>query len=180
MRKLIIVAILFIVGGGAFIWLQKSGKATTGKLEGTAPELTTPDAGLDRSPDQSRPKLRQIDHSPFIEEYGKEGGSATRDLVALKATLQSVPMTIKDFDGYFLPDNKAIVAFMSGNNRDRLSWIPEGHPMINEDGELIDRWGSPIFFHRESATVFSLRSAGPDLILWNDDDVELPGTGLVD
>ena len=42
---------------------------------------------------------------------------------------------------------------------------------INRNGELCDRWGTPFFFHAESAAHMEIRSAGPDKKMWTDDDV---------
>jgi hypothetical protein len=50
--------------------------------------------------------------------------------------------------------------------------IPRGHPAINPDGELCDRWGTPYFFHSESRRRTTIRSAGPDRQMWTADDVE--------
>lgn len=67
--------------------------------------------------------------------------------------------------------NAEITAALTGQNPLRLALIPPDHPAINPAGELCDRWGSPIFFHAESASRMDIRSAGPDRKMWNDDDV---------
>lgn len=67
--------------------------------------------------------------------------------------------------------NDEITAVLTGKNRLRLALIPRDHPAINKAGELCDRWGTPFFFHAESATKMSIRSAGPDKKMWNEDDV---------
>ena len=45
---------------------------------------------------------------------------------------------------------------------------------MSGNGELLDRWDSPLFFHRESSRTTTFRSAGPDRRLWTDDDVVWP------
>jgi len=67
--------------------------------------------------------------------------------------------------------NSEITATLTGQNQLRLALIPPDHPAINRAGELCDRWGTPFFFHAESATRMDLRSAGPDRKLWTDDDI---------
>lgn len=67
--------------------------------------------------------------------------------------------------------NAEITAALAGSNRLRLALIPRDHPAINRDGELCDRWGTPFFFHSESASRMEIRSAGPDRRMWTDDDV---------
>ena len=69
--------------------------------------------------------------------------------------------------------NAEITAALTGQNKLRLSLIPADHPAINKAGELCDRWGTPFFFHAESATRMEIRSAGPDKKMWSADDVVL-------
>jgi hypothetical protein len=95
----------------------------------------------------------------------------------IHADLRLVSDTLQTFRSNFPRDgnptgsNAEIVAALSGQNRLRLVLIPPGHPAVNRDGELCDRWGTPFFFHAESATRMEIRSAGPDRRLWTDDDL---------
>ena len=61
-------------------------------------------------------------------------------------------------------------ALMGGNPKGARLGPPEGMS-LNTQGELIDRWGTPIFFHQLSGTDMEIRSAGPDRVLWTLDDV---------
>lgn len=59
--------------------------------------------------------------------------------------------------------NSEITAVLAGNNKLQLALIPADHPAINRStGELLDRWGTPFFFHAESGSRMEIRSAGPD------------------
>lgn len=120
------------------------------------------------------PRVKFIDQNPFILDYGKEGGSDLKDLQALRDVVTDCQILFKDFDRYHLPGNPEITRFLQGSNPDKLAWIPEGHRLINDAGELLDRHGTPVFFHRLSGLKFEFRSAGPDRKYWTDDDVVLP------
>lgn len=61
-------------------------------------------------------------------------------------------------------------ALMGDNPRQARLGPPQGQA-LNADGELVDRWDTPLFFHQLSGTVTEIRSAGPDKILWTDDDI---------
>lgn len=61
-------------------------------------------------------------------------------------------------------------SLMGGNPKGAVLGPPEGQ-YLNPQGELLDRWGTPIFFHQLSGTSMEIRSAGPDKILWTQDDV---------
>ncbi|MSU68509.1 MAG: hypothetical protein EXS40_08040 [Opitutaceae bacterium] len=59
--------------------------------------------------------------------------------------------------------NAEITAVLAGNNKLQLALIPADHSAINRStGELLDRWGTPFFFHAESGSRMEVRSAGPD------------------
>jgi hypothetical protein len=97
----------------------------------------------------------------------------------IRADLKLVLEVIDTFRSNFpqtgnpVGSNAEITAALTGRNRLRLSLIPADHPAINQDGELCDRWGTPFFFHAESATRIEIRSAGPDKKMWSGDDVIL-------
>ena len=59
--------------------------------------------------------------------------------------------------------NAEITAVLTGKNKLQLALIPADHAAINRStGELLDRWGTPFFFHAESGSRMEIRSAGPD------------------
>ncbi len=62
-----------------------------------------------------------------------------------------------------------MAALMGGNPKQAKLGPPEG-VKLNEKGEVIDRWGTPYFFHQLSRDHMEIRSAGPDKVLWTDDD----------
>jgi hypothetical protein len=67
--------------------------------------------------------------------------------------------------------NSEITAALTGQNKLRLALIPPDHPAINRTTrELLDRYGTPYFFHAESGTRMSITSAGPDKKLHTSDD----------
>jgi len=42
---------------------------------------------------------------------------------------------------------------------------------VNDQGEMIDPWGTPYFFHQISGTQMEIHSAGPDHVMWTSDDL---------
>jgi hypothetical protein len=61
-------------------------------------------------------------------------------------------------------------AVMGGNPAGATLGPPTGQS-LNADGELLDRWGTPYFFHQLSKDSMEIRSAGPDHTLWTADDL---------
>lgn len=61
-------------------------------------------------------------------------------------------------------------ALMGQNARQVKMPLPVGSH-LNENGELVDRWGTAYFFHQISGTQMEVRSAGADQQLWTSDDL---------
>ncbi len=66
--------------------------------------------------------------------------------------------------------NAEVMAAVMGDNPKHAKLGPPEGAQLNETGELIDRWGTPYFFHQLSKSHMEIRSAGPDKIMWTDDD----------
>ncbi len=66
--------------------------------------------------------------------------------------------------------NAEIMAAMMGNNPKQARLGPPEGAQLNEQGELLDRWGTPYFFHQLSRDHMEIRSAGEDKVMWTDDD----------
>ncbi len=76
------------------------------------------------------------------------------------------------FGGNPVGSNAEIVKEMTGGNPKGATYLPSELQRLNDRGELIDRWGTPYFFHQNSANFMEVRSAGPDKKLWTSDDVK--------
>lgn len=74
------------------------------------------------------------------------------------------------FGGNPTGTNAEIVEALRGANPARANYLPQ-NARINEKGELIDSWGTPWFFHSNSANDTEIRSAGPDMRLHTPDDI---------
>ena len=76
------------------------------------------------------------------------------------------------FGGDPVGTNPEITSALNGNNPKQINFIkPEAGMQINENGELIDAWGTPLFFHQLSGTEMEIHSAGQDKIMWTQDDL---------
>ena len=74
------------------------------------------------------------------------------------------------YDGNPVGENSDIARAMLGENDKHLVAIPPDHPAIR-DGQIIDRWGTPYWFHPLSGKNMEIRSAGPDRQLFTEDDI---------
>ena len=75
------------------------------------------------------------------------------------------------FGGNPVGTNPEITAALNGQNPRQANFInPEAGMRTNGNGELVDAWGIPYFFHQLSGTEMEIRSAGPDRKMWTSDD----------
>lgn len=132
------------------------------------PSMPTPASGI--------PVSGVIEGGPHgvSESLNRRGGSLAEDLDIVQATLVSFRTGVKKGNPVGL--NREITATLAGRNAFGLAWVRPDHPAINEKGELCDRWGTPFFFHQESASRMTVRSAGPDREMFTDDDGLSPET----
>jgi hypothetical protein len=76
------------------------------------------------------------------------------------------------FGGNPVGTNPEITSQLSGNNPKHINFLnAEAGMRINENGELVDPWGRPYFFHQISAYEMEIRSAGADGKMWTPDDL---------
>ena len=67
--------------------------------------------------------------------------------------------------------NPEITAALMGRNPKQINFItPESGLRVNENGEMVDGWGTPFFFHQLSGKEMEIRSAGEDRKMWTFDD----------
>jgi hypothetical protein len=107
------------------------------------------------------------------------------DLPAPKPRIFHSPEALKDMDDiqFMLRDyrsrlgdnptgtNAEIMKEVMGGNRVQARLGPPEGQRVNEQGELVDRWGAPYFFHQLSRNEMEIRSAGPDRAMWTTDDI---------
>ena len=67
--------------------------------------------------------------------------------------------------------NAEIMKAVMGDNPAKARLGPPSGQSLNRDGELVDRWETPYFFHQLSKSSMEIRSAGPDRTMWTADDL---------
>lgn len=77
----------------------------------------------------------------------------------------------KIFSGNPVGENEEIADALMGANPKRLAFLPQQGSFLDASGRLIDRWGTPYFFHALSGSKMEIISAGPDLRHHTADDV---------
>ena len=76
------------------------------------------------------------------------------------------------FGGNPVGNNQEITSQLTGKNPKHINFIStEAGLNINGNGELVDPWGTPYFFHQLSGSDTEIHSAGPDRVMWTSDDI---------
>ena len=107
----------------------------------------------------------------ILRDYGNPSNSPQNDLKVLSQLMDNFLLLVKPEVDRPLSDNDDWSRALRGANPARERFLPEHHAILNEQGQLIDRWGTPLFFHSLGRGQFSIRSAGPDRKMWTQDDI---------
>lgn len=150
---------LLIAGIATWLWNPQSPPRD---LPGVRLESPAPPAGplyLADKATSGEPRLGDLLNRPER--------TATQDLELLKEVLFHFRTVHKENP---IGTHEEIVRQLVGGNSRGVAYLSESHPALKQ-GQLHDRWGTPFYFHQLSDQVMEIRSAGPDRVHWNADDV---------
>jgi len=104
------------------------------------------------------------------------GAQSTPVKIAPETVLENTRSAIRNYGSMFggnpVGTNPEITSALNGENPKEVKFLdPEKGMRINSQGELVDSWGTPFFFHQLSGTEMEIRSAGPDKKMWTADDL---------
>ena len=92
-----------------------------------------------------------------------------------RADVENIRLMLRDYrsrlGGNPVGSNAEIMKAVMGGNSVKARFGPPAGQVLNEQGELIDSWGTPYFFHQLSKNEMEIRSAGPDRVMWTRDDL---------
>ncbi len=108
----------------------------------------------------------------LLAHYGSSSSSASDDLQLVESALQSFWQLYKNPDLLRVGSNEAILRVLMGDNPEGFEFVSADNSFIDEQGRLVDRWGTPLRFHPISMVNIEVISAGPDRRFGTDDDVD--------
>jgi hypothetical protein len=157
----------------ALVWLLWPRSESTAASASTPSIASTPIAQskIENPKSKVLPPATVAEVSHLADELNSPTGNISADLHIVSDVLENFRSNFPH-DGNPVGSNAEITAMLTGKNKLRYAVIPPGHPAINQAGELCDRWGTPFFFHAESGSRMTIRSAGPDKKMWTADDLE--------
>jgi hypothetical protein len=197
MKKFFIAAICLLAGLALFLFYKSKQSTTTtgdqsarisaagestapvaGRPAGVAPNSSTVNinaAGGAKAPnpESSSPQQPQ-DLSAKAGIYAPPPDATSN--VPQDAVVRNVRRAVREYGQMFGGDpvgnNPEITAELTGKNPKQINFLTDVEGMtVNQNGELVDQWGTPYFFHQLSGSDMEVRSAGPDRKMWTSDDI---------
>jgi hypothetical protein len=107
----------------------------------------------------------------ILKDYASPGTRPEDDLHAMANAFANLLLLLKSSSPFRLGANEEFAAALMGKNAAREVFLTAPHPALNAQGQIIDRWGTPLFFHVRDMARIDIRSAGPDRAMWTQDDL---------
>jgi hypothetical protein len=185
---------LAVIAVSVALWFILHKPSASGTQQ-NAPQGSTAaeDAAVARALAQQNPGVTAVINSNFARvqvSQNNPGSAATASSPAPQGTpaplqftnfppeivLENMGRAVRQygqmFSGNPVGTNPEITSQLNGNNPRHINFInAEAGMRVNENGELVDAWGTPYFFHQLSGTDMEIHSAGPDRIMWTADDL---------
>jgi len=163
---LIVIVVLALVLGGYYAFRNYAlGKAMEERLRNNVQEAIH---RQDRSAGQISSPLPG---EAILQSYALPTTRPEDDLNALAHVFSNLTLLIKGDSPFPMGANEEFAAALRGKNRTRLRFMPDAHRAFNAQGQIVDRWDTPVFFHVTDHTRIDIRSAGPDGKMWTADDL---------
>jgi hypothetical protein len=137
-----------------------------------ARELSTSRPSSPIPSSSAAPNSFQTIGSTTLADYATPNTTPEHDLASLGQLMNNFTLLVKSAADRPLSSNQEWSQALRGLNPSRQAFLPENHPIFDSQHQLIDRWGTPLFFHAEAKGEYSIRSAGPDRQLWTADDFQ--------
>lgn len=113
----------------------------------------------------------------LLESYAQPGQTPEQDLIAMAHLMENYLLLTKEAARRPLSANEDWARVWRGADGSGERFLSDQHPALNDRGQVVDRWGIPLFFHAVGRGRFEVRSAGPDRMLWTEDDLHRNSDG---
>ena len=176
-RRAVILASLVAVGLAVFLIRRGPIGAPPPIGENPGPErIATNVSVVAETPGASRGVAPLLGET-ILRDYGRTNLPPANDLILMSRLMDNALLLLKSAGNRPLSANEDWAALLRGQNAARERFLPEGHPALDAEGRVVDRWGVPLFFHALGGGRYELRSAGPDRKMWTADDIHRNSDG---
>jgi hypothetical protein len=113
----------------------------------------------------------------ILRGYADTNLPPENDLTLMSRLMENSLLLLKSAANRPLSANEDLADLFRGKNGAREEFLPAQHVALNDKGQLIDRWQTPLFFHALGGGRYEIRSAGPDQQMWTEDDIQRNANG---
>jgi hypothetical protein len=113
----------------------------------------------------------------ILREYANTNLPPENDLTLVSRLMENSLLLLMPAGNRPLSANEDWADLLRGQNAAHEQFLSDQNDALNTNGQLVDRWGTPLFFHALGGGRFELRSAGPDRKLWTEDDIHRNADG---
>lgn len=108
----------------------------------------------------------------ILRGYADTNLPPENDLTLMSRLMENSLLLLKAAANRPLSANEDWAGLFRGKNGAREEFLPAQHVALNDKGQLIDRWQTPLFFHALGDGRYEIRTAGPDKVMWTADDIQ--------
>lgn len=117
-------------------------------------------------------RARKLPGAEILKNYASPSTRPEDDLQAMAHVFSNLRLLVKGDAPFRMGANEEFAAALMGRNAAKEVFLMGPHACLNAQGQLVDRWGSPLFFHVRDRDRIDIRSAGPDCEMWTADDLQ--------
>jgi hypothetical protein len=136
--------------------------------------LTVPNAKIAKAPLPTPQISTNSPRNISRSQLNTANSTGPQDAQIILDCLRDYHLALKNRPSAPLGTNQEFTRVLIGKNPLRATFIPPNSPAVNAQGELIDRWNTPYFFHALASDTMQIRSAGPDKVMYSADDILAP------
>lgn len=166
MKRVALIVIVVLIGLTLAVWLNLQLRQQPEAGEKYAAPATPPI--LSAPGDSNAPPLLG---EKILRGYAAAQSTPEQDLTLMARLMDNSLLLLKSAANRPLSANEDWAGLLRGQNAASERFLPDTHVALNSQGQLVDRWQAPLFFHAVGGGRYELRSAGPDRKLWTDDDI---------
>lgn len=142
---------------------------TSDQIKPGPPQASQPPAPSKEAPPKTiEPELLS---DQLLAQYGKPSGTLADDMEIFTRYLTNVFILIKQRDSRHYATNEDLALFLTGQKGNLTPYLSTESSILNAQGQLVDRFGSPLMIHPLSQDQIEIRSAGPDKEPYTEDDI---------
>ena len=123
------------------------------------------------------PRPEPLIGETILRGYATAASTPENDLKLMAQLMDNFTLLVKSSAKLPMSVNEDWAAAFRGLNPAHERFLPDTHLALNPQGQLVDRWQTPLFFHPLGEHRFEIRSAGPDKKMWTADDLHRNADG---